>query len=327
MTTSIFEKRLSYKPFDYSEITDPLINAMWASHWTHNEFNFKADVQDYHTTLSEQERDVIKRAILLISQVEVAVKSYWSNIGKHLPKPEIADMGAVFGGVEVIHSRAYSEILTKLGLEEEFTTLLENEPVLNRVTYLNKYVDRVYADDRKQFLYSLILFTLFTENVSLFSQFYTILGFNRYKAVLKDTANVVQYTSKEENLHAEGGMALVNQIRAEHPELFDADLESRIWEEAQVALDAEHNLIKWILQGFENEFLSESILNNYLKNRVNESMRRIGFAFEFPVNEQELEVTAWMDEEVYASALSDFFHKKPIDYAKSTKSYTADDLF
>jgi ribonucleoside-diphosphate reductase beta chain len=81
------------------------------------------------------------------------------------------------------------------------------------------------------------------------------------------------------------------------------------------------------LQGFENEFLSESILNNYLKNRVNESMRRIGFAFEFPVVEEELEVTAWMDEEVYASALSDFFHKKPIDYAKSTKSFTADDLF
>ena len=56
-------------------------------------------------------------------------------------------------------------------------------------------------------------------------------------------------------------------------------------------------------------------------------MRRIGFAFEFPVNQEELEITAWMDEEVYASALSDFFHKKPIDYAKSTKSFTADDLF
>ena len=138
---------------------------------------------------------------------------------------------------------------------------------------------------------------------------------------------MVQYTSKEENLHAEGGMALINQIRAEHPELFDVELETRIWEEAQVALDAENNLIKWILQGFENEFLSEDILNNYLKNRVNESMRRIGFAFEFPVNEEMLEVTAWMDEEVYASALSDFFHKKPIDYAKSTKSFTADDLF
>ena len=327
MSNSIFEKRLSYKPFDYSEITDPLINAMWASHWTHNEFNFKADVQDYHTSLTEEERGVIKRAILLISQVEVSVKSYWSNIGKHLPKPEIADMGAVFGGVEVIHSRAYSEILTKLGLEDEFTTLLDNEAVMNRVSYLNKYVDRVYEDDRKQFLYSLILFTLFTENVSLFSQFYTILGFNRFQAVLKDTANVVQYTSKEENLHAEGGMALINQIRAEHPELFDADLESRIWEEAQVALDAEAGLVKWILQGFENQFLSEDILNNYLKSRVNESLRRIGFGFEFPIVKSVVEITEWMDEEVFASALSDFFHKKPIDYAKSTKSFTAEELF
>ena len=85
--------------------------------------------------------------------------------------------------------------------------------------------------------------------------------------------------------------------------------------------------MRWILQGFENEFLSESILNNYLKSRVNDSMRRIGFAFEFPVDSDVLAVTQWMDEEVYASALSDFFHKKPIDYAKSTKSFTADDLF
>ena len=324
---SIFEKRLTYKPFDYSEITDPLINAMWASHWTHNEFNFKSDVQDYHTSLSEEERAVIKRAILLISQVEVAVKSYWSNIGKHLPKPEIADMGAVFGGVEVIHSRAYSEILTKLGLEDEFKTLLENEPVLNRVTYLNKYVDRVFEDDRKQFLYSLILFTLFTENVSLFSQFYTILGFNRFKAVLKDTANVVQYTSKEENLHAEGGMALINQIRREHPELFDLELEARVCEEATVALDAEKNLVSWILQGFENEFLSDRILNNYLRSRVNDSMERIGFDIKFDVDADVADITNWMDEEVYASALSDFFHKKPIDYAKSTKSFTAEELF
>ncbi|NBW42187.1 ribonucleotide reductase, partial [bacterium] len=299
----------------------------WASHWTHNEFNFKSDVQDYHTSLSEEERGVIKRAILLISQVEVAVKSYWSNIGKHLPKPEIADMGAVFGGVEVIHSRAYSEILSKLGLEDEFITLLDNKPVMNRVTYLNKYVDRVYKDDKKQFLYSLILFTLFTENVSLFSQFYTILGFNRFNAVLKDTANVVQYTSKEENLHAEGGMALINQIRREHPELFDEELEKRIIEEAHVALAAESGLIDWILQGFENQFLSYDILNNYLKSRVNESLSRIGFDFKFPVVKSVVDVTEWMDEEVFASALSDFFHKKPIDYAKSTKSFTAEELF
>ena len=65
------------------------------------EFNFN-DVQDY---TSPSIRSVIIKEPFLISQVEVAVKSYWSNIGKHLPKPEIADMGAVFGGVEVIPVR------------------------------------------------------------------------------------------------------------------------------------------------------------------------------------------------------------------------------
>jgi ribonucleotide reductase beta subunit family protein with ferritin-like domain len=112
---SIFKERKNYKPFEYSGITDPLINAMWAGHWTHNEFNFLNDIQDYKTKLTSEEQGVVKRAILLTSQVEVAVKSYWSNIGKLLPKPEIADMGAVFGGIEVIHAKAYAEILSKLG--------------------------------------------------------------------------------------------------------------------------------------------------------------------------------------------------------------------
>src|SRR5690625_4199854 len=112
----IFEPRTNYKPFEYGHITTPFINSMWASHWTHNEFNFKSDIQNFKVDISEEEQGVIKRAILLTSQLEVAVKSYWGNIGKVLPKPEIADMGAVFGGVEVIHSRAYSEILEKLSL-------------------------------------------------------------------------------------------------------------------------------------------------------------------------------------------------------------------
>src|SRR5690606_36236093 len=124
---------------------------------------------------SEQEQNVIKRAVLLISQIEVAVKSYWSNIGRLLPKPEIADMGAVFGGVEVIHSRAYSEILDKLALNDEFNELLKEEFVTNRVNYLTKYLIIIYKNDHKNILYSLILFTLFVESVSLFSQFYVIL--------------------------------------------------------------------------------------------------------------------------------------------------------
>ena len=106
------------------------------------------------TSLTEQERDVIKRAILLISQVEVAVKSYWSNIGKHLQARDCRHGCGIWwrGGDSLPCLLRDSD---EAGIGEEFTYLLENEPVLNRGNYLNKYVDRVFEDDKKQFLYSL----------------------------------------------------------------------------------------------------------------------------------------------------------------------------
>ncbi len=335
---SIFNKRENYKPFEYAHITDPLINAMWAGHWTVNDFSFSADIQDYRTQLSVAEKEVFKRTILLISQVEVAVKTYWTGVGRIFPKPEIGDMGAVFGGIEVIHSRAYSEILNKLGLNDDFQNILNKPSIRGRVSYLNKYNEKPYnhlmEDDvlreRKNALYSLTLFTLFVENVSLFSQFYIVLAFNKFKGIFKDVANVVQYTSKEENLHAQGGMALINQVRSEHPELFDTDFENRIYEESREALTAESNLVDWIFeyapQGVD-DFISKDILITYLKRRLNESLQGIGFNPIFDIDEEFAKKTLWMDDEVFATTLTDFFHKRPIEYQKGMKSFDPEDLF
>ena len=324
---TIFDPRKNYKPFEYDNITKPFIEAIWASHWTHNEFTFKSDIQDFKTKLTPEEQEVVKRAVLLISQVEVSVKSYWSNIGKVLPKPEIGDVGAVFGGNEVIHSRAYSEILNKLGLNEEFQNILSSGVVDGRVKYLSKYVNKIYKNDYKNIVYSLILFTLFTENVSLFSQFFILLGFNRFDNVLKDVANVVQYTSKEEEIHSKFGITLINKIREEMPEIFDDELLTRIIDESKEAVKAEEALIEWMLEGYENEFLSKEILLTFVKKRINDALEEINVDFAFELDEELVEQSTWMDEETYASALTDFFHKKPIDYAKKNKSFTKDTLF
>ena len=236
-------------------------------------------------------------------------------------------MGAVFGGVEVVHSKAYAEILSKLGLEEQFEDLFTEPVIVGRVNYLTKYINKIYKNDHKNICYSLVLFTLFTEYTALFSQFYTILGFNRFRGVLKDVANVVQYTSKEENLHAEGGIALLNQIRAEHPELFDAEFIQKIQDEVLEAYKAESDLIDWILEGYENEFLSARILKGYVQIRLNDALEKIGMEKAFEIDPAVREETLWMEEEVYASALTDFFHKKPIDYSKKMKTYNEEDLF
>lgn len=324
---SIFDRRYNYKPFEYSNITNPLIDAMWAGHWTVNEFSFSSDIQDFRTAITDEEREILKKTLLLISQVEVAVKNYWGRIGTLLPKPEIGEMGAVFSGVEVIHSRAYSEILNKLSLNDEFEEILKQQAVKGRVAYLTKYNDTISANEKQNICYSLALFTLFTENVSLFSQFYIILGFNRFRGLFKDISNVVQYTSKEENLHAEGGMALLKQIRQENPELFDDVLNERIISEAHEALKAETKLIEWILLDYENEFISKELLTTFLKKRLNDSLVKIGFEKVFEIDPILSQQTAWMDDEIYASALTDFFYKKPIEYQKKMKSFEVQDLF
>lgn len=327
---NIFKKRINYRPSEYSHITDPLINAMWAGHWTVNEFSFGSDIQDFKTRLTPERQELFKRAILLISQIEVAVKTYWSGIGRIFPKPEIGDMGAVFGGIEVIHSRAYSEILNKLGFNDDFQNILNKPAVAGRVAYLNKYNDKPYTDDYKNAIYSLTLFTLFVENVSLFSQFYIVLAFNRFMGLFKDVANVVEYTSKEENLHAQGGMSLINQVRKEAPHLFDEQFTARIYEEAHEALQAEINLIDWIFetcpQGVD-DIVTPEILQTYLKRRLNESLIGIGFDSIFEIDSTLESKTLWMDDEVFAQSLTDFFHKKPIEYQRKMVRFDAQDLF
>lgn len=323
----IFDKRKNYKPFEYDYITEPIIQAIWAGHWVHSEFSFSSDVQDFHTQLTPEEQQVIKKALLLISQIEIAVKSYWGNIGKLLPKPEISDFGSVLSGNEVIHSRAYSEVLERLGLNEDFDRLFDEPIVSRRVEYLTKYVNKVYQNDHQNILYSLILFSIFTENVSLFSQFYIILGFSGHKNVLKDVANVVDYTCKEETLHFEGGAALINVIKSENPELMTEEFIERIYHEVQEAFKAEQGLIEWILQGYENDFLSQGILENYVRIRLNDSLVKIGLEPQFEVEDKWKEKTAWMTEKVYGMGLADFFWKKPTEYAKGTQTWNEDDLF
>ena len=69
---------------------------------------------------------------------------------------------------EVIHNNAYERLLDILGLEEVFEENLKLEWIQGRVNYLRKYTHRFYKNSQKQYLYALILFTLFVENVSLF---------------------------------------------------------------------------------------------------------------------------------------------------------------
>ena len=272
----IFEEQISRKPNLYPW-TESFIEAMHAGFWTDKEFNFKSDVQNFKVSLTDQQREIIVRTLSAIGQIEVAVKTFWAKLGENLPHPSMQDLGYVMANTEVIHNNAYERLISVLGLESVFEENLKLEWIQGRVKYLKKYTHKFYKDSKKQYLYALILFTLFVENVSLFSQFYIINWFARFKNVLKDTDQQVKYTRNEENLHAIIGIKLVNTIREEYPDLFDEELEQKIADEAQEAFKSEAKIVDWMVNGIKEEGLSALILKEFIKNRINESLIQIKF--------------------------------------------------
>ncbi len=324
---SIFEEQISRKP-DHYPWTEEFITAMHTGFWTDKEFNFQSDVQDFKVNMSNSERDMVTRSLSAIAQIEVAVKTFWANVGQNLPHPSITDLGYVMANVEVIHNNAYERLIDILDMNDIFEENLKLDIIQNRVKYLRKYLHKYYKDSKKQYVYSLILFTLYVENVSLFSQFYTINYFNRYRNLLKDTAQQVAYTSKEEMLHAMVGMKLVNTIREENPELFDDEFVDRIRHECMEAFKAESKIIEWSVNGYESEHLSTPILQNFIKNRLNDSLTQIGIEPVFSdVDQDLLEKTGWFYEDVLGNTATDFFFKRPVEYSKKDKSYEEEDLF
>lgn len=322
----IFDEQISRKP-DHYPWTQDFIAAMHNGFWTDKEFNFSSDVQDFKVNLTEQERQIITRALSTIGQLEISVKKFWAKLGDNLPHPSINDMGYVMANVEVIHGDAYERLLEVLGLDSAFDDILQLDIIKGRVNYLRKHLHKFHDNNKKQFIYSLILFTLFVENIALFSQFYTISFFGRYKNLLKDTNKQVEYTSREENLHAMIGIKIINTIKQEHPELFDSELQNKIEHEAKDAIKYECEIIEWIVNGYDHEKLNSSLLKEFIKNRMNESLKQIGYDPIFDVDNDIISKTSWFDEQILGNNMTDFFHSRPVEYAKCSQSFDADDLF
>jgi ribonucleoside-diphosphate reductase beta chain len=323
---SIFEKRVNYKPFEYPEVLK-FTSAMNNSFWVHSEVDFTADVQDFHAYLQEADRQAVKKSLLAIAQIEVAVKTFWGNLYQHLPKPEFNGLGSTFAECEFRHSEAYSRLLEVMGYNDEFNNLIQIPVIRKRVEYLSSVLSSSKSGDRKEYLISLILFTILIENVSLFSQFAIILSFTRFRGVMKNVSNIIAWTSVDEQLHANAGIYIINKIKEEHPEIFDADSIEKIDEVVRTSIQIEDEILSWIFEDGEIENIDRTDLLNFMKYRVDESMERIGLKKVYHITEAQYQPMIWFEEEVFANSLDDFFAKRPVEYTKHDKSITADDLF
>lgn len=322
---SIFDERTLVKPYEYPEVTK-YSEAVQHSYWLVSEFDFSSDVQDYRTKITDKERVVIKRAMLAISQIEVAVKAFWGKVGDKLPKPEIAAAGAVMAESETRHFDFYSKLLEVLGLNGEFESALQQPEIQGRVEYLKKYLTRANSS-KEAYVLHLTLFTLLIENVSLFSQFLIIKLFRKEKNMFIDIESGINATQKEELIHAMFGAFLINKIKEEYPEWFTKEFYDKINKACKKAYEAECKIVDWIFDNNDLDFITREEVKEFIKLRVNDSLDMVGGQPMFTIDWEKLKRCEFFITEIYAFVRNDFFNSKSANYTKRNKSVSANDLF
>jgi len=320
----IFRKRTNLKPYEYPQLIQYL-EAIRHSYWVHTEFNYSSDIQDMKVRMKPEEAEIIKRAMLAISQIEVQVKTFWSKIGDKMPKPEVQAVGVTFGESEVRHADAYSNLLELMGLNKEFEELSEVPAIKKRMEYLEQSIQTPVDD--KDYFHKIVLFSMFVENVSLFSQFLIMMSFNKHKNMLKGISNAISATQKEEDVHARFGFELVNIIRKENPDWFDKETITTVNRLCREAYKAESAIVDWIYGNYDLDFLPKETVKEFLKHRFNQSLNAIGLKSLYEVDMESIESTEWFIDETLVTTNHDFFAKRGTAYSKKMKSFTSDDLF
>lgn len=315
----IFDKRYNYKPFEYPEVMQ-FVDAMNNSFWVHLEIDFTADIQDFKSNLNPLEQQIVKRSLLSIAQVEIGVKLFWGDLYKHFPKPEFNNLGATFAECEVRHGEAYARLLEVLGYNQDFEQLLDI-PIFKKKIQL---IEKSLLSDN-DIISKLLFFTIVIENSSLFSQFANILSFTRFKGYLKNTSNIIAWTSIDEQLHADAGVFLLKILEREG-HISDA-LKIRMRQEISTYIQFESELLDWIYEDGELDFFTKDDMLNFMKYRVDASLNKIGIDKLYNITEEAYAPMKWFDEEIFANELDDFFAKRPTAYTKHDKSISAVDLF
>ena len=122
--------------------------------------------------------------------------------------------------------------------------------------------------------------------------------------------------------HLRCEMAIIipsNIIKKENTDWFDEEFEHLIYSACKKAYKAEVKILDWIFEKGELDFLPKKTIEQFIQNRFNNSLQRIGMEPVFQVDFTELEKTLWFDIEITSTKEGDFFYKKQIDYNKKSK--------
>jgi ribonucleoside-diphosphate reductase beta chain len=334
---SVFEGRERFKPYDYPEVETRFINPIKLTYWIHEKLKFDADKHEYLTKLNDSDRNIISRILRTFADVENHVADdLWSLIGNFFPKPEFRIMGRKFAENEDRHAESYWRLNEVLGLED--VEPYSKDPVLsekfdnlvNNSLHFDVKFDPNNVEHVRKLAFGIAVFSAFTEKVALFGQFMIMKSFSKRTvgggAILKNIANIIDWSKKDEFIHGEGGVYLFNKIKEEKPEIWTREFKASLYYAFKEAMDIEVKMISDIFAGQSLPNLTESQVVNYMKHLANQSLVTIGLKPTFDIDAKMVEEVSWFDNDSQAMQQTDFFAQRVTEYSDGMVAFSGESV-
>ncbi|WP_350215021.1 ribonucleotide-diphosphate reductase subunit beta [Algiphilus sp.] len=308
-------------PFKYTWAWEKYLSAC-NNHWMPQEISMAADIALWSDPngLTDDERTIIKRSLGFFSTADSLVaNNLVLAVYKHLTNPECRQYLLRQAFEEALHTHAYQYCIESLGLDEaEVFNMYREVPSIHdkaawSLPYTQSLADPHFKtgtpEDDQRFLRDMIAFYVVFEGIFFYVGFVQLLSFGRRNKMV-GTAEQIQYIMRDESMHMNFGIDVINQIKYENPHLWTEQFQEEIAEMLREATELEiqyaHDTMPRGVLG-----LNASQFNEYLKYICNRRCSQIGIKQLYPGATNPF---PWMSEAMDLKKEKNFFETRVTEY-------------
>ena len=308
-------------PFKYDWAWQKYLDGC-ANHWMPQEVNMTGDIALWKSEegLSEDERKIVMRSLGFFSTADSLVaNNLVLSVYKHLTNPECRQYLLRQSFEEAIHTHAYQYVIQSLGMDEAelFNMYREVPSVARKASWALEFTKELddphfqtgTVEQDKKLLRNLIGFYCVLEGMFFYCGFTQILSMGR-RNKMNGTAEQFQYILRDESMHLNFGIDVINQIKLENPQLWDEEMQDQaagmILQGMQLEIEYARDTMPRGVLG-----MNASMMEEYLNYIANRRLVQIGLPEEFPNAENPF---PWMSEIMDLRKEKNFFETRVIEY-------------
>jgi ribonucleoside-diphosphate reductase beta chain len=308
-------------PFKYKWAWEKYLAAC-ANHWMPQEINMSRDIALWKSAngLTEDERRLVKRNLgFFVTADSLAANNIVLGTYRHITNPECRQYLLRQAFEEAIHTHAYQYIVESLGLDEGeiFNSYHEIPSIRAKDEFLLEFIQTLTDPDfhtgtpenDQKLLRALIGFAVIMEGLFFYVGFVQILALGRQNK-MTGAAEQYQYILRDESMHLNFGVDVINQIKLENPHLWSESFQQEAIGLIRKGVELEHRYaVDTLPRGVLG--LNVTMFDDYLKFIANRRCQQIGL----PVQYQGItNPFPWMSEMLDLKKEKNFFETRVTEY-------------